>query len=223
MSKYTGTWDILFQLNQKILGADGDEWRELLTTVLEHNNPSQLHAAIKRLDGKESAKALFPGSPVVHQAVVERITVRVATQCKSGAEYLQALAMSNCILGKWVRLVLLDSRFQQLNEEELKIVLLSWDDLGLLCGAHRETVFERGHHLGLRLCPLGAAAQLRLDYDQPMRTKVAMAMEPIRIGAKGVADYFLLEKNKKGTTLNGLRHSTQNLRVITKWAFVDPT
>lgn len=97
-------------------------------------------------------------------------TITVGTH-SSGTELLEALIEEKCSVSLWSMQALEHPNFQMVSEEiTLEIVVVSMLDLGFAEEelATLDTIYRRAKQMGLEICPVETAAQLRLQFsDQP--------------------------------------------------------
>ena len=97
-------------------------------------------------------------------------TVTLGTHT-SGADLLQALIKKKCMVSLWSIEALGNPDFPVMAEEiTVDIVVVSMLEMGFAEGelATLDTIYNRAKQLGLEICPVETAAQLRLQFlDQP--------------------------------------------------------
>ena len=97
-------------------------------------------------------------------------TITLGTH-RSGAALLEALIAEKCSVSRWSRQVLENPNFPVAVEDvTIDIVVVSMLEMGFAKGelATLDTIYERAKQMGLEICPIETAAQLRLQFrDQP--------------------------------------------------------
>ncbi|KKT93241.1 MAG: hypothetical protein UW94_C0008G0041 [Parcubacteria group bacterium GW2011_GWA2_45_14] len=128
---------------------------------------------------------------------LRRFNVEIGGQTKKQLE--QNLKQANIKTSKPAQSMLDNKDFTtQANLEQLKLVRLTVDDLGLPNGSTTDQIYQRAEELGLDLCPAEVGPHLRLQYqDQPMN-------EHLNVGIKYVAvsgGVFKLDRYGEGLWL----------------------
>ena len=103
-----------------------------------------------------------------------------------------ALKAARCRVGSLATEVLEQPEFTIVNPRtQVSLTVLSVTDLGFgPAGASRAAIYRRAAQLGLGLCPIELAPQLRLQYlDQPLGEILHIATEPIHTAAGDVLGF----------------------------------
>ena len=102
---------------------------------------------------------------------------------RSGADLLAALIAEKCRVSVWSAQALENPDFPVMAAEiTVDIVVVSMREMGFAAGelATLETIYNRAKQMGLETCPVGTAAQLRLQFlDQPHYIPHWIAEEPL--------------------------------------------
>jgi hypothetical protein len=104
----------------------------------------------------------------------------------------QALLAARCHVGSLAAEVLEQPEFTIVNTRtQVSLTVLSVADLGFgPAGASRAAIYRRAARLGLGLCPIELAPQLRLQYrDQPVGEILHIATEPIHTAAGDIVGF----------------------------------
>jgi len=119
-------------------------------------------------------------------------TIEIGTGLQNADAFCYALKDNGCRISDWAKDIMKKPAFAVSPEKvELNLVKVSVVELGFSSDATREEIYERAISMGLKLVPVEAGPQLRLQYpEQPYGEWLFMAMEPIKDsdGALGVFD-----------------------------------
>ena len=134
------------------------------------------------------------------------LTITLGTH-RTGADLLEALLQEKCGVSLWSRQALGNPDFPVAAEEiTVDIVVVSMLEMGFAEGelATLNTIYNRAKQLGLEICPVETAPQLRLQFlDQPDYTVEArlgaffVATEPFFLTREGFPKIFSVARDDK--------------------------
>ncbi|MCX6737870.1 MAG: hypothetical protein NTY11_00365 [Candidatus Parcubacteria bacterium] len=151
-------------------------------------------------------------------------TIRLGTGLMTGDDFRRTLQEKGLLISVWAYDLL--GRLGSIaatEEVELDLVAPSTEELGFPDGASRREIYDRAIELGLALCPIEAAPQLSLQYeDQQKREFLTVGTEPVRYSDKLVG-LFGVERGDDGRGISARggdpeRHWSSDSR----WVFVKP-
>ena len=145
-------------------------------------------------------------TPKDKKGFAANFTITLGTH-RRGADLLEALIEENCRVSVWSRQALENPDFPVVAEEiMIDIVVVSMRELGFAEGelATLDTIYERAKQRGLETCPVGTAAQLRLQFlDQPDWTARGglgaffVASEPFVLTREGFPKIFSVVRDDR--------------------------
>jgi len=152
-------------------------------------------------------------------------TIRLGTGLKTAEDFLTALKRGGYgIQSDWMKGVLSGPSFTIASEKvKIKLVKVTVSELGFLKGGVKISgIYQRAQELGLGLCSLETALQLRLQYkDQPVDDVFSVATKTF-MGPQGSPDTFYLTSAGNGILylLSGDGHPEHLWSAAASWVFV---
>ncbi len=132
------------------------------------------------------------------------LTITLGTH-RSGADLLEALLEEECSVSLWSRQALGNPAFPVMAEGiTVDIVVVSMLEIGFAEGelATLDTIYDRAKQMGLEICPVETAAQLRLQFrDQPDYAtgerlgEFFVASEPFALTREGLPKIFSIVRD----------------------------
>ena len=132
------------------------------------------------------------------------LTITLGTY-RSGADLLEALIEEKCSISLWSRQALGNPNFPVAAEKiTVDIVVVSMLEMGFAEGelATLDTIYDRAKQIGLEICPVEIAAQLRLQFrDQPDYAtgerlgEFFVASEPFVLTREGLPKIFSIVRD----------------------------
>jgi len=136
----------------------------------------------------------------------------------------EALEMAPAIfpLSCWAKLMLASQNFKvSETPTRVSVAIVTPRELGLLSPSVYREILARAKEQGLDICPAEVGPRLRLQYDQPNKEEVVVAMEEIVISLPSVEiPCRFLVKTERGKWIEGI-HIPEKTRLSldTKFAF----
>lgn len=108
-------------------------------------------------------------------------------------------------------------------ETEIDLVLVTVAELGFKRGATRQDIYKRAEELGLELCPIEVAPQLRLQYKDQPYGKWALVATPSITDVNRSLKVFAMAHDENDLRLSSTHGGLDRFwNDLNRWVFVRP-